>query len=195
MNGDPQSALLSRPFWQRLAFGVVATAAAVGALVTGVRVFFDRTAEESFRSEAFEFVLPSRWACQLEETEWVCNPKTPPPHDAIIILVQKLRGPQDSLEAFETHLRTPKESTGSEGEAVRSEVRHLRRTRIRGQDWVDALHLGSELPGFLTRYLTTTTSGRAVLITFSARVEAYDDYARDLERMVQSLVVYESAVH
>lgn len=176
-------------FWMRFFVAGAVVVLLVLGVVAAVRTWSDATRRDQFRSDAFEFVLPQHWSCNLEETEWVCQTsESGPPHDAIIILAQKLRGAQDTLEKYEAHLRQPRSS-----EHGTSEVQHVRRTHVRGQEWVDALHLGSELRDYLTRYLATTTSGRGILITFSAAADRYADYEPDVDVLMESLVVYEAS--
>src|SRR3954465_4508833 len=106
-----------------------------------------------FANQFIEFELPPQWQCNLEGAEWVCqNTNEAKKKDAIIVLAAKLKGDQDSLDQYLTYLKSPKTHTSVPGKTVKSEVRYAKTMSLQGQVWVDALHMESEIPGFLTRY-------------------------------------------
>jgi hypothetical protein len=150
-----------------------------------------RAPGEQFLSSYFEFDLAPGWSCELDGTEYVCQPAGKPPFPAIAIIAMKERNNQDRLEDYETHLRTPQLVTMKNGETRMSEVRFVKRTSLGGKQWVEALHAGSELPNFLTYYLATTTSALGILVTMSVHKDSVDKYRRQLDDMMSSLTVYQ----
>jgi hypothetical protein len=66
-------------------------------------------AAETFQNTYMSFELPPRWACQLEQTEWVCEDGAEGPQkSAIIILTAKERGVIDRLDLYEDELSRPR---------------------------------------------------------------------------------------
>ena len=143
-----------------------------------------------FRNSYIQFELPSRWDCKLEGTEWVCrNTSEKEAPEAIIVLTAKEVGPSDTLEQYEVHLKQPRMMPGAQGKPYPSEVKHVRQRQIGGINWVDALHLGSEVPNYYTRYLGAVKGKIAVLVTFSAHQRFYTKYSTDFFSAIESLKV------
>ena len=145
-----------------------------------------------FANQFIEFEVPSDWVCLLEGTEWVCqNQKdAAKKKDGIIIFAAKIQGDQDTLDQYLNYLKNPKAYTTPQGKNVTSEVRYAQNKTIQDQPWVDALHLESEIPGFLTRYLATVKDGIGILVTYSVNKNKYQDYASMFDNMVKSLKVF-----
>src|SRR6478672_9385740 len=111
---------------------------------------------KSFSSKYCQFELPSGWECALEGSEYVCQSENADrKKEAIIILAAKIRGEQDNLDEYMAYLKKTKEYNLPGGKKQVSEPRNTKMTRINDHQWVDALHLASEVPGFYTRYLAT----------------------------------------
>jgi hypothetical protein len=159
-----------------------------------------------FANSFFEFRLPQDWTCRQEQTEQVCRSTRGgiETKSAAIILTMKFRGPQDTFAAYLDHLRTPQtlrlnsdgHSVGPDQPAVqeiKSEVRLAQRRRIGAHDWVEGLHFNSEVQGYFTHYYATMTSQLALLVTFTAHRDYHDLYREDIEAMVRSLVIFQSA--
>ncbi len=146
-----------------------------------------------FQNSYISFELPDNWGCELEGTEWVCvnkfSKKFNEKKDAVIILTAKEKGPSDSLEAYEAHLKTPRKLVNSKAQNYVSELKQVKQRKISLQTWVDGLHLGSEVQNYYTRYLATTKSQIAILVTFTAHKEQYSKYANDFIRAIQSLKI------
>lgn len=144
-----------------------------------------------FRNSYISFQLPPNWDCHLDEMEWVCYSSfSQKAKEAIIILTAKEQGPPDTLSAYEAFLkqsRRPMLRGGRPGPP--SKVKKVTRTRINGQVWIDALHLGSEVPHYYTRYLATVKNGLGILVTFSAYERYFSKYASDFMRAIRSLRV------
>ena len=47
-------------------------------------------------------------------------------------------------------------------------MRYVKRRKLGDREWVEALHVGSEIAAYHTYYLATTTSYLAILVTMSA---------------------------
>ena len=149
---------------------------------------------ETFRNAYVQFELPSSWKCAAEGTEWVCSSQNKnDAKESIIVLTAKEAGPQDTFEIYEGYLKKPKPVPGAGGKVENSILKNgplLR--KINDQQWVDALHMGSEIPGYYTRYLATVKDKLAILVTLSAHQKAYSKYSNDYFRAVESLRVIAS---
>ncbi|HXO71411.1 MAG TPA: hypothetical protein VN838_20805 [Bradyrhizobium sp.] len=146
---------------------------------------------EQFLTSYFMFDLAPGWSCEIEETEYVCRPAGAKPYAAIAIIAMKERNNLDRLEDYQAHLQEPRKAVRSGGETVMSEIRYVRRKSLAGKQWVEGLHAGSEIPGYLTYYLATTTSYLGILVTLSVHKDHADKYMRQLNEMMESLTVYQ----
>jgi hypothetical protein len=151
------------------------------------------TEAKIFRNAYVSFELPDRWDCHLEGTEWVCSSQLKDnSREAIIILTAKEVGPSDTFEAYEQHLKTPRAVPGSRGRPSTSQVKNVKRSQISNHLWIDAMHFGSEIPSYYTRYLASIKDRLAILVTFSAHQRYYTKYSQDFFRAIQSLKVVAS---
>jgi hypothetical protein len=147
---------------------------------------------KTFTSQYTEFELPIGWDCVLEGSEWVCQSADKDrKKEAIIILAAKYRGEQDSLDQYQAYLKQPKSFTLPGGKQQISEAKSVVVKTINGQQWVDALHLASEVPGFYTRYLATVKDTLGIAVTFSVSKDHYNDYQDIFEKIVATLKVFE----
>ncbi len=162
-------------------------------LTLALQIFSSFAFAKIFQNSYVSFELPDNWGCELEGTEWVCvnkfAKKLNEKKEAVIILTAKEKGPSDSLEAYETHLKTPRKLVNAKGKSYVSELKQVKQRKISLQTWVDGLHLGSEVENYYTRYLATTKSQIAMLVTFTAHKEHYSKYANDFIRAIQSLKI------
>src|SRR6476620_4731169 len=93
-----------------------------------------------FANQFVEFELPPQWQCNLEGAEWVCQSTTEKKkRDAIIVLAAKLKGDQDTLEAYLGYLKAAKSYTSVTGKPVKSEVKWAKMENYNGQPWIDSL--------------------------------------------------------
>lgn len=146
-----------------------------------------------FRNAYISFQLPPNWNCQLEGTEWVCiSQYSQKSKEAIIILTAKEVGPTDTFQAYMTHLKTPRTIPGPDGKPVQSKVYQITNRQIANHQWVDGMHLGSEVSSYYTRYLATIKERIAILVTFSAHKTHYTKYSKDFLNAIQSLRVVAS---
>ncbi len=144
-----------------------------------------------FSSKFCEFELPPGWECALEGTEYVCQSENADrKKESIIILAAKLRGESDSLDEYEAYLKKPKEYSLPGGKTQISEAKSTKLTRINDHQWVDAIHLASEVPGFYTRYLATVKEDLGVAVTFSVGKDHWDEYQPIMEKLAATLRVF-----
>jgi len=146
---------------------------------------------KTFTSQYCEFELPSGWECALEGTEWVCQSNNKDrKKEAIIILAAKIRGGQDSLDAYKAYLRQTKTFTLPGGKTQVSEAKYAKTAMINQHQWIDALHLASEVPGFYTRYLATVKADLGVAVTLSVSKDHYQSYQKTFDEIVKTLKVF-----
>lgn len=144
-----------------------------------------------FRNSYISFELPPDWECKLDGTEWVCISKfSKQSKEAIIILTAKEAGPADSFNAYKEHLKTPRILRGKNGQVTPSKLlSDVKERTIVNHPWVDAMHLGSEIASYYTRYMATIKDRLAILVTFSAHKEHYTKYSKDFLQAIESLRV------
>jgi len=143
-----------------------------------------------FQNSYVSFELPPRWDCSSEGTEWICRSQIKQDSQtAIIILTAKEVGPSDGLTQYQSYLKETKVIPNPNGKPTRSELKGVKIRKINGQDWVDGLQLGSEIPTYYTRYLATTKDSIAVLVTFSAHKRFYTKFSNDFFNAILSLRV------
>lgn len=146
---------------------------------------------KSFSSRYCQFELPPGWECALEGTEYVCQSENADrKKESIIILAAKIRGEQDSLDEYMAYLKKAKEYSLPGGKKQISEAKSTKMTRVNDHQWVDALHLASEVPGFYTRYLATVKEDLGVAVTFSVAKDQYAAYLPVMDKLVSTLRVF-----
>lgn len=144
-----------------------------------------------FASKYCEFELPPQWECALEGSEYVCQSENADrKKEAIIILAAKIRGEQDSIDEYMAYLKKTKEYNLPGGKKQISEPKNTKLSTISSHQWVDALHLASEVPGFYTRYLATVKEDLGVAVTFSVTKDLYQQYLPIIEKLVSTLRVF-----
>lgn len=160
-------------------------------IILSATLIFSLSAEAKLFSNSYvSFELPPRWECESEATEWICRSSNKnDSRTAIIILTAKEVGPTDSLQSYMNHLKQPKSVPSSTGKPVASQIKGVKIRKINNHDWVDGLHLGSEIPTYYTRYLATTKQSIAVLVTFSAHKTVYTKFSSDFFKAILSLRV------
>jgi hypothetical protein len=147
-----------------------------------------------FSSKYTEFELPPGWECALEGSEYVCQSENADrKKESIIILAAKIRGEQDNLDSYMSYLKKTKEYTLPGGKRQISEPKNTGMVNINNHQWVDALHLASEVPGFYTRYLATVKEDLGVAVTFSVSKDLYSAYQPVIDKLVASLRVFRQA--
>lgn len=162
----------------------------IGLILLPLVFLFTHAEAKLFRNAYISFELPPNWDCKLEGTEWVCTSQfNRAAKEAIIIFTAKEAGPTDTLPIYLNHLKSPKPLPGKDGIAVPSKVLHVKQRRISDWEWIDSMHLGSEISSYYTRYLATIKDRLAILVTFSAHKLSYTKYSNDFLKAIQSLRV------
>jgi hypothetical protein len=142
-----------------------------------------------FQTQFIKIDLPPNWSCNQEEIDWVCQPDDLASRsEAIIVIVTKaVNEVDDNLPQYEKVLNVSRDMRDLLGNAYKSQVRYTRQKAINGIAWMDSLHLGSEIPGFYTRYVAGIKEKVAGLLTYSVAESVYPKYAPLLDQMVNSL--------
>lgn len=144
-----------------------------------------------FANQYTEFELPPGWECAIEGSEWVCQSENEErKKEAIIILAAKIRGEQDSLDQYQAYLKKGKVYQLPGGKTQNSEPKYAKLSTVNDHQWIDALHLASEVPGFYTRYLATVKEDLGVAVTFSVTKDMYQAYQGIFDNIVASLRVF-----
>lgn len=142
-----------------------------------------------FQNSYVKFDLPDNWACHQEGAAWVCAPtNNTEAREAVIISTAKLAGPDDSLKSFDNYLRQPKTLIGKTKSSL-SQPLSVDRKKVGDQDWVEAIHMGSEIPNFTTHYLATVKQKLAILVSLSADQDLRQKYEPMFTRVIQSMKV------
>lgn len=157
-----------------------------------IAVSFSTTVQaKRFASKYCEFELPAGWECALEGSEYVCQSENADrKKESIIILAAKIRGEQDNLDEYMAYLKKTKEYNLPGGKKQVSEPKNTKMSRINDHQWVDALHLASEVPGFYTRYLATVKEDLGVAVTFSVTKDLYATYQPIMDKLISTLRVF-----
>lgn len=149
------------------------------------------TFAKPFSSKYCEFELPPGWECALEGTEYVCQSENADrKKESIIILAAKIRGESDSLDEYMAYLKKPKEYSLPGGKKQISEAKSTKLSRINDHQWVDSIHLASEVPGFYTRYLATVKEDLGVAVTFSVGKDHWAEYQPVMEKLASTIRVF-----
>src|SRR4051812_137963 len=90
------------------------------ALILGVFAIIPNAFAVKFANQFTEFELPPGWSCNLEVAEWVCQSSDPAKKkEAIIVLAAKLKGDQDSIDQYQTYLKSTKTFTSVSGKPLK----------------------------------------------------------------------------
>lgn len=161
-------------------------------LFLGFGLFFHTpTHARTFKNAYISFEIKDDWKCVQESSEYVCRSEDPiKGKEAIIILTAKERGPDDKLEIYNVHMKSPMKLVQKNGAVGMSKVEvPPKETKIADQIWLDSLHTNSEVQNYYTRYLATVKDQIAILVTFSSYVPKYPEYANQFMETIQSLKV------
>lgn len=143
-------------------------------------------------TSAFKLELPEGWSSNVEGNEMVMQPlELLARAEMIAIVAVKGVASEDDLRKYVVHLMKPRPKKDLAGQHYYSTLLWSHYIELNGQVWADAMHLGSEIPGFYTRYLATLHDRWAGLITLSVARSSIDerflkeslDFARSFEIM------------
>ena len=164
-----------------------------------------------FQTSYIGFQLPPQWDCQLRKTAWVCRHKISTPcrknpkkkacqtqirksKEAVIIFSAKEVSDVDRVQTYFENLKNPRKFKRDTSTTSQSQVIHIKNVQIQKHKWVDGMHLGSEIPHYYTRYLTTIKGNIAILVTFSAHKRFYTKYSNQFFSGIKSLKIKASEV-
>jgi hypothetical protein len=171
---------MSTEFGRWFVSGFTATGAALAALAFGGAWLFVPSPPGRFATAVYSFELARGWSCIREGTEFVCRTGQPP-FDSNILMTSKYRGPQDTMSAYEDHLRAPMPAVGREGNA---ELLSIKRVNLSGAEWVEGVLRNSAVAGYDTTYLAAFTSEIAMLVTFSVHEKVKTQRLPELRAMM-----------
>jgi hypothetical protein len=172
--------------------------------------FFLFTAPQAAQAKKFSnsylaFELPDQWDCQLRKRAYLCRYRVSKlcradrssaecqkqiqkSREALIVMTAKEKSEVDSLSAFRSHFGESRKLDATGG-TTQSKVIHNKTVSIKKLQWIDGMHLGSELPHYYTRYLATIHGDVAVLISFSAHKMFYSNYSNQFFQGIKTLEV------
>ena len=128
------------------------------------------------------------WNCEFEAPTLVCQKQDQSIHDGgIIIATTKKRTESETLASFESFLKQPKRTLLADDTHMLSVPNETRRTVINGQTWITSTHWQSEVEGFYTLYLATTTAKESILITFTASKSRFSGFTKEVEPIIKRL--------
>jgi hypothetical protein len=130
--------------------------------------------------------LGPNWSCEKQDLETVCKERAK--SDRVIIWSVKEKGPTDSQANYRKTL-SEKRRHELNGRAFESIPISIQSRAINGQIWIDAVQFQSELPNYSTRYLAAVDDDYAVLVTFSAERSSFDQFSKDMQPLVDTLVI------
>jgi hypothetical protein len=167
-------------------------ARSLGLCVLGSVFFSTPVLAKTFRTNFMKFELPPGWTCKQEEIDWVCQPDNVNDSSEVILIAvtKNVNAVDDSLENYDTILKAPKSMVDLLGQGYQSKVLSTRRRKIKDIEWIDSLHLGSEIPGFYTRYLAGIRQQVAGLITYSISESVYAKWTPIMSEIVDSAELF-----
>lgn len=150
--------------------------------------FVSLASAKTFKSKFVTLELPPNWDCQQEELDWVCQPENVNlRNEALVVVVTKAANPQDdSLAKYEEYLKNPKQMRDLVGNTYTTDIKYVKQKKIRDQVWVDSLQIGSEVPGFVSRYVTSIKEQIAALISYHVAESAFPKWGETLDKMIDS---------
>jgi hypothetical protein len=142
-----------------------------------------------FSNSYVAFAVPDDWSCDLDDTEWTCEP----PKDAngkvsmLIVLTAKCVGPSDSPQLYLSHLEEVSRRPG-----ITTVVKPKERL-FGGLIWLDGTLGNSEIKNYDTRYLVRNEGDIGVAVTFSWHAGT-DAQATPISDKIAKSVVVNSAM-
>lgn len=148
---------------------------------------------KTFQNSYISFDVPDNWTCRQEGVAWTCTPTSPlNSKEAVIVLAAKVAGPEDNLNNFKSFLAQPKRIVTKVGTPMPSKMMYAQERTLAGTKWIQAQHLGSEIQDFYTLYLATVKDQLAILVSFSAEYQHYQDYNAIFDKAIKSLKIVAS---
>lgn len=145
---------------------------------------------KTFRNTYLTFEIPENWSCQLEGIAWVCSPKSVIENkEALLVVTAKMAGPDDTLLGFEKYLRKPKALSTKTHAGAFSKFVSLEHKKMTGLEWIQSIHIGSEIPEFQTTYAATVKEGLAILVSFSFDTDYRGKYEKIFSTLFTSMKI------
>lgn len=127
--------------------------------------------EQSFGPVTFQ--TPLGWACNKQGESLACLEQVnQDPRRIAIVINFKPKSGEDNLDIYKDQLKRPRMLQTGELNTP-SELKFVRDISLNSKVWVEGAHFGSELGGYYTHYLATTTPSYAVLFTISVHQSVY----------------------
>ena len=143
-----------------------------------------------FTNSYMTFEMPNDWDCVLAGSEWVCSPTSKSgQREATMILGAKAAGPEDRLDNFLKYLSNPKTMQLVNGTTAPSKVVKVQQISLNGQNWIEGIHLNSEIEDYYTRYLATAKERLSILMTMSAHKSVWNNYEPVFGKVKNSLKI------
>ncbi len=152
-----------------------------------------------FSNQFAEISIPASWDCSLAGEDWICKSSGQKDNSgAKIILRAEIKNPAlapDGVieELIKVYSEPSKPISANGLPSSLSKVIASKKTTINMHDWADVLHLGSEQPGFYTRYLATVEADLFILVKVFYPEKDGEKYRSDLDAMVGSLRAFRKA--
>ena len=152
-------------------------------------LFLGTAHAKKFKTEFIELELPPGWECTKENIDFVCQPDnlTHRSEAIVVLVVKNVNATDDNFEKYQTVLEESREMQDLLGNTYKSEVKYVRFKTIQGKKWIDSLQMGSEIPGFFTRYVASIEGKIAGLVTYSIAESVYAKWSPILEKMLESV--------
>ncbi len=136
----------------------------------------------SFQTSFVKVELPTSWSCKNEFGQSLCRSSiNSEAREAYLTIKAKLSSNQDSLENYLTILNNPKTFIDNESKVGLSKVYSCSRTNLNGIEWVQALHLNSEVKNYFSKYFVTTKGDLSLSVEFSFHQSKNSKYAKIIE--------------
>jgi len=147
---------------------------------------------KTFSTQFIKFEIPPNWTCALEEIDWVCQPDNLVERSEVILTVvtKAVNDVDDTFDKYEVAMKNPRDMRDLLGNAYKSQVNYVRRRSIRNHIWIDGLQLGSEIPGYYSRYIASIEQKVAGMISYSIAESVYPKWAPVMDNVVETAQIF-----
>lgn len=148
---------------------------------------------KEFETSYLKFNLPGSWGCELKNITWLCRSQLEEEKkQALFVITAKQASPETTMQSLQTHFMKSKTLPGAGGRVLTSHVFSTQIVKINNIQWIQSIHLNSELENFYTYYLSTLYQGRSILFTFSFDKLRADHFKVVLNQAYSSLTLKKS---
>lgn len=160
----------------------------IGLLLLSVFLISNVGQAKTFSTEYLSFNLSDDWSCARNGANWVCEPNNALSKRLSIITVSaKHAGPTDTLDSFQSFLGKPRSHQMGSKTPVLSQVMNNARRQLANWQWVQSMHLSSEIKDFYTLYLATVKNDIAIMITITAEKKQWEKFNPVFDKLISSL--------